>query len=83
MMTQINLNHLTAKQYEVWIMRFRHRWRLKTIALRMGTTPQAVSALIQRAQRSAGLPGGYRRVDVIRSKPRKVRAMSLSDACNY
>jgi endonuclease V-like protein UPF0215 family len=77
------MNRLTDKQREVWLMRYRYGWRLKRIALRMGISPQAASALVRRAQRTAGVPESYR-LSVIRTKPRRAkRCMSLSDAFNY
>jgi hypothetical protein len=63
-------------------MRYRYRWRLTRIALEMGTTKQAVSKLLQRAQCRAGLSEPMR-VSVIRTKPRPTRIGSLSRLNEY
>ena len=58
------MKNLTPKQRQALLMRYGYGWRMKRIALRMGSSPQAVSALIQRAQRAAGMP--RRCFDVVR-----------------
>jgi DNA-directed RNA polymerase specialized sigma24 family protein len=76
-MPNINLTDLSDKQRQVWLMRFRYGWRMKRIALELGIRPHAVSQLLQRAQRRAGL-GRPRRVRVIRAQPRLAAVQSLS-----
>ena len=77
-MTKLNivLKNLTPRQRQALLMRYGYGWRMKRIALRMGTSQQAVSALIQRAQRGAGMP--RRCFDVVRPHRRPARVYSLS-----
>lgn len=75
-MRRISLKLMTDKQRQVWMLRFRKRWRLKQIAINMGMSESGVSKMLQRAQSRAGLPKC--RISVIDAKPRKVRAHQLS-----
>jgi DNA-binding NarL/FixJ family response regulator len=78
---KIDLKKLSPRQRDVWLMRYGYGWRMKRIALKMGISRPAVSQLIRRAQKSAGLPSC--RFSVIRAKPRRASARSLSDVFNY
>jgi RNA polymerase sigma factor (sigma-70 family) len=75
-MKHISLKHMTDKQRQIWILRFRKRWRLEQIAAEMGMSVSGVSKMLQRAQAKAGLPP--RRVSVIETEPRLIKAVQLS-----
>jgi len=77
----MDLKNLSPKQREVWVMRYRYGWRLKKIAIEMGTSFQAVSAMLSRAQRRAGATE-HHRISVIRTRGRRVWARSLSKVPN-
>lgn len=76
------LKDLTDKQKQAWKMRYQYGWRMRRIALEMGTTTPAVSRMLRRAQRRAGLCASTR-VSVIRTKPRVASLQSLSDAFEF
>ncbi|HWE02436.1 MAG TPA: sigma factor-like helix-turn-helix DNA-binding protein [Tepidisphaeraceae bacterium] len=76
-MQTISLKDLTEKQKEAWRMRYRYGWRMKRIAIELGTTEPAVSQLLRRAQRRAGLPATSN-VRVLRTQPRLAAMQSLS-----
>jgi hypothetical protein len=77
----ISMKDFSEKQRRAWVMRYRRGWRMKRIALKMGVTPSEVSKLLKRAMVRAGLPWRPN-VRVVRTKPRKIMAISLSDARN-
>ena len=81
-MANITLKSLTPRQRDAWTMRYRYGWRMEKIALHMGIKQHTVSELLQRAQLRAGLPP-RRRVRIIRTKPRRVFAQSLSSVFDY
>jgi len=70
------LKNLTARQHRAYVMRFRYGWKIQRIAQELGIDPSSAGQLIKRAQLRAGL--GRVKVRVIRTKPRRVRAASLS-----
>ena len=49
-MPNICLKDLTEKQRDAWTMRYRYGWRLKHIAIELGTHQPAVSRLLRRAR---------------------------------
>jgi len=51
---------------------------MKRIALAMGITPHAVSQLLKRAMRRAGVPWRHN-ARVVATKPRLVKVLSLSE----
>ncbi|HEX4795263.1 MAG TPA: sigma factor-like helix-turn-helix DNA-binding protein, partial [Humisphaera sp.] len=53
--TKLNDN-LTEKQRQVMFMRYTYGWTLARIAVRTGTTRQAVCELLQRANVRLGFP---------------------------
>ncbi|HET6248635.1 MAG TPA: sigma factor-like helix-turn-helix DNA-binding protein [Tepidisphaeraceae bacterium] len=75
-MQRICLKYLSQRQREAWIMRYRYAWRLSKIAINMGISQGGVSKMLSRAFERAGLPKC--RVSVIRTKPKRVRALYLS-----
>ena len=77
-----DLTPLTERQRVAWQMRYQYGWRLRKIAIRMGIKTNSVSELLQRATKAAGLPPRTY-VPIIRTKPRRVYAVSLSDMENY
>ena len=77
MSPRISLKSLTERQRQVWLMRYRKRWRMTRIALALGMSQSGVSRMLQRAHARAGLPVG--RVSVIRTKQRNVRVYLLSE----
>jgi transcriptional regulator len=81
-MRNISLKDLTEKQREIWRMRYRYGWRMKQIAIAFETTEQAVSQILRRAQRRAGLPPA-KNVRIVRTKPRLVGTQSLSSIFEY
>jgi len=81
-MAKISLKNLTDRQREVWRMRYQYGWRVKRIALELGTSWPNVCQILRRARHQAGLP--YRRnISVIRTKPRVIRGQSLSRFFGY
>jgi DNA-directed RNA polymerase specialized sigma24 family protein len=42
MLPRISLKRLTEKQRQVWLMRYRKRWRMTRIALELGMSPSNV-----------------------------------------
>ena len=81
-MTAISLKDLSHKQRDAWRMRYRYGWRMKRIALELGSNESAVSRLLLRAQRRAGLPRTPN-VSIIRTKPRLAPTQSLSGVFDY
>lgn len=81
-MTPIDFKNLSDKQRDAWRMRYRYGWRMKRIAIELGTTAPAVSRLLQRAQLKAGLPRRTN-VSVLRTQPRLARVQSLSPLFGY
>jgi DNA-directed RNA polymerase specialized sigma24 family protein len=79
---KLDLKLLSPKQRDAWVMRYRYGWRLKKIALRLGTSHQAVSAILRRAQLRAGATEAHR-ITAFPTRGRRVRAVSLSDVFNY
>jgi hypothetical protein len=76
-MPNFDLKNLTDTQRQVWIMRYRYGWRLKKIALKLGTGCPNVCQILRRAQKQAGIPRmAY--FGVIRTQGPRVRACSLS-----
>lgn len=72
-----SLKNLTDTQKCVWVMRYRYGWRLRQIAMELGTSVPNVSQILRRAQLSAGLPRkAY--FGVIRTRPTRARAYYLS-----
>ena len=76
-MTHVTLNHLTDRQREAYILRFRRGWRLRRIAEKLGITVSSAAELVKRAQLRAGL--GNEKVRIFRAQPRAVRAVSLAN----
>ncbi|HZL37920.1 MAG TPA: hypothetical protein VFC78_21565 [Tepidisphaeraceae bacterium] len=81
-MTTIVLTDLSDKQRDAWRMRYRYGWHMKRIALELGSKESAVSRLLLRAQRRAGLPP-TRNVSLRCAKPRQARTQSLSGVYDY
>jgi DNA-directed RNA polymerase specialized sigma24 family protein len=79
---KLDLTQLTEHQRRIWKMRYQYRWRLRQIALELGTSRSTVCRVLQLARVRAGVPRGDD-VSVIRRKPRLVRAVSLSVCFNY
>ena len=52
----MDMTKLTEKQRQAIRMRYTYGWRLARIAVRMGTTRQAVGVLLQRAHLRLGFP---------------------------
>ena len=52
----MDMTKLTEKQRQAMMLRYRYGWRLARIAVRMGTTRQAVHDLLQRAHLRLGFP---------------------------
>ncbi|HEX4795637.1 MAG TPA: sigma factor-like helix-turn-helix DNA-binding protein [Humisphaera sp.] len=52
----MDMTKLTDKQRHVMLMRYTYGWRLARIAVRMGTTRQAVHDMLQRAHLRLGFP---------------------------
>ncbi|HEX4795114.1 MAG TPA: sigma factor-like helix-turn-helix DNA-binding protein [Humisphaera sp.] len=50
------MDKLTDKQRQVMLMRYTYGWRLARIAVRVGTTRQAVHDMLQRAHLRLGFP---------------------------
>jgi DNA-binding transcriptional regulator LsrR (DeoR family) len=76
-MPKIDLKQLSDRQRQAWRMRYRYGWKFKRIAAEMGITESAARHMLRQARQCAGLPNV--RVSVIRTKPRLIRAVSLSD----
>jgi hypothetical protein len=63
-------------------MRYTYGWRMKRIAIELGISTSGASKIIRRIQKRSGLAiRPY--ISVIRTKPRPVRARSLSRAFNW
>ena len=77
----IDLKALSDRERLAWRMRFQYGWRIRRIALAMGITPSGASRALARAMQHAGLPKV--RLRIRRTKPRLIRARSLSDCYNY
>ena len=72
----MDMTKLTEKQRQAMVMRYRYGWRLARIAVRMGTTRQAVHDLLQRAHLRLGFPRlPYRKPWL--PKPRRCRRKPL------
>jgi hypothetical protein len=76
-MKQMQLNNLTARQRQAYILRFRRGWRLRRIAVELGITVSSAGELVKRAQFRAGL--GKEKIGVIRTRPRATRQLSLAE----
>jgi hypothetical protein len=71
---------LTEQQRQVFLMRYRYCWRLAQIALRMGTTRQAVHDLLQRAHLRLGFPRlAYRKPWLPKPRRRQRKPLYLSE----
>ncbi len=73
----MNKDLLTEKQRQAMFMRYTYRWPMERIALRMGTTRQAVFDILQRAHLRLGFPR-LPRTTIRRMKPRKRKLVQLS-----
>jgi DNA-directed RNA polymerase specialized sigma24 family protein len=81
MAMKIDMKDMSHRQREAWRMRYWYGWRITRIALELGISHVAVTKLIRRAERRVGLRRTVR-VRIIRTKPRRVRGVSLSDVQN-
>jgi hypothetical protein len=81
-MPNFDLKNLTDTQRRVWVMRYRYGWRLKKIALKLGTGCPNVCQILARAQKQAGIPR-TKYFGVIRTKGRRRRAFPLSQAHSW
>jgi hypothetical protein len=79
---RIDLKHLTDRQRQAWQMRYQWGWRVSKIAFKMGIGKSSVSELLLRAMMRAGLPRTPY-VRIIRTKPKRVREIYLSQVRNY
>ena len=71
------LKNLTPRQRQAYLLRFRRGWWLRRIAAELGITVSSAGELVRRAQFRAGL--GKEKMRVIRTRPRGIRAQSLTD----
>ena len=76
----MDMSNLTEKQRQVVLMRYRYGWRLARIAVRMGTTRQAVHDLLQRAHLRLGFPRlAYRKPWLPKPRRRQRKPLYLSE----
>lgn len=80
-MTKLSLTGLSDRQRDAWRMRYTYGWRTKRHRVRTRGLAERASKIIRRIQKRSGLAiRPY--ISVIRRKPRRVRAGSLSGAFN-
>ncbi|HEX4792285.1 MAG TPA: sigma factor-like helix-turn-helix DNA-binding protein [Humisphaera sp.] len=68
---------LTERQRQAMFMRYTYRWTMQRIALKMGTSRQAVFDLLQHAHLRLGFPR-LPRTTIRKVKPRRRKAVQLS-----
>jgi len=73
----MDMTKLTEKQRRAMLLRCTYGWRLGRIAVRMGTTRQAVHELLQRAHLRLGFPRLARR-KLWQPKPRRRQREQLN-----
>lgn len=77
-MVELKLDNLTARQRQLWTMRYRYGWRMKRIGLELGITVSGVSKMLIRVHKRLGLP--KYRLSVIRTKPRRISKKAFAAA---
>lgn len=81
-MAKLNFDEFTERQQQIWVMRFRYRWRLKQIAVELGMSHQSVAQTICRARLRAGVPRAHK-ISVIRTKPQLARPGSFQSIFDH